>query len=67
MAAKVIKNEFYPESTITLALFKNVENAKQVRQCVMSGEFEASLLKTSMVSSGKKLSFLTFKCCVYPI
>lgn len=46
---KVLQNEFFPDSTITLALFKNVANAKEIRQCVMSGEFEASLLKPSMI------------------
>lgn len=50
MFAQVIENEIYPDSTITIALFKNVGNAKELRQCVMSGAFEATLLKPSMVS-----------------
>ncbi|XP_050410410.1 EKC/KEOPS complex subunit TPRKB [Patella vulgata] len=49
MAAKVIVNELFPDSTITLALFRNVENVKEIRQCVMNGTFEAAILKTSMI------------------
>lgn len=49
MSIRVIKNEFYMDSTISLALFRNVENAKEVRQNVMNGTFEAALLKPSMV------------------
>lgn len=49
MSAKVIRNELYPDSTVTLALFRNVDNAKELRQCVMTGKFEAALLKTSMI------------------
>ncbi|OWF48330.1 EKC/KEOPS complex subunit Tprkb-like [Mizuhopecten yessoensis] len=49
MSARVIRNELYPDSTVTLALFKNVDNAKELRQCVMTGKFEAALLKTSMI------------------
>ncbi|XP_033746711.1 EKC/KEOPS complex subunit TPRKB-like [Pecten maximus] len=50
MSAKVIRNELYPDSTMTLALFRNVDNAKELRQCVMTGKFEAALLKTSMIT-----------------
>ncbi|VDH94337.1 EKC/KEOPS complex subunit TPRKB-like [Mytilus galloprovincialis] len=49
MSIRVIKNEFYMDSTISLALFRNVENAKEVRQNVMNGTFEAALLKPSMI------------------
>ncbi|CAC5359364.1 CGI121 [Mytilus coruscus] len=49
MSMRVIKNEFYMDSTISLALFRNVENAKEVRQNVMNGTFEGALLKTSMI------------------
>ncbi|XP_060078998.1 EKC/KEOPS complex subunit TPRKB-like [Ylistrum balloti] len=49
MSAKVIRNALYPDSTVTLALFRNVDNAKELRQCVMTGKFEAALLKTSVI------------------
>ena len=49
MSVRILKNEFYVDSTISMALFRNVENAKEVRQNVMNGTFEAALLKPSMV------------------
>ncbi|ESO95390.1 hypothetical protein LOTGIDRAFT_215045 [Lottia gigantea] len=49
MAAKTINNEIYPDSTITLALFRDVDNTKEIRQCVMDGQFEAAILKSSMI------------------
>lgn len=49
MAAKVIPCGPYPECNMTLMLFSNVLNAAEVRKCVMGGEFEAALLKTSMI------------------
>lgn len=49
MAAKIIPCGPYPECNMTLMLFSNVLNAAEVRKCVMGGEFEAALLKTSMV------------------
>ncbi|KAL8560031.1 hypothetical protein ACOMHN_041501 [Nucella lapillus] len=49
MAEKCFAHALYPDTTITLALFRDVENAKDVRQAVMSGKFDASLLKASLV------------------
>ncbi|XP_048742816.2 EKC/KEOPS complex subunit TPRKB-like [Ostrea edulis] len=49
MAAEVIPCGPYPDYSITLMLFSNVENAAEIRKCVMSGEFEAALLKTAMI------------------
>ena len=50
MAEKTFCHALYPDTTIILALFRDVENAKEVRQAVMNGQFDASLLKASMVS-----------------
>ncbi|KAK7087511.1 EKC/KEOPS complex subunit TPRKB-like [Littorina saxatilis] len=49
MAEKKFHHALYPDTTIILALFRDVENAKEVRQAVMSGKFDASLLKASMI------------------
>ncbi|XP_076473035.1 EKC/KEOPS complex subunit TPRKB-like [Babylonia areolata] len=49
MAEKCFPHALYPDTTITLALFRDVENAKEIRQAVMSGKFDASLLKASLV------------------
>ncbi|XP_022299190.2 EKC/KEOPS complex subunit Tprkb-like [Crassostrea virginica] len=49
MAAKIIPCGPYPDSNMTLMLFSEVSNAAEIRKCVMSGEFEAALLKTSMI------------------
>ena len=49
MEAKIIPCGPYPDSNMTLMLFSEVSNAAEIRKCVMSGEFEAALLKTSMV------------------
>lgn len=60
MAAKVIPCGPYPECNMTLMLFSNVLNAAEVRKCVMGGEFEAALLKTSMVLHSNIMIFLCF-------
>ena len=49
MSVHIIKNDFYIDSIISLALFRNVTNAKELRQNVMNGSFEAALLKPAMV------------------
>ncbi|XP_062585686.1 EKC/KEOPS complex subunit TPRKB-like [Saccostrea cucullata] len=49
MAAEVIPCGLYPDCSMTLMLFSDVENATEIRKSVMSGEFEAALLKTSMI------------------
>ncbi|XP_046556826.1 EKC/KEOPS complex subunit TPRKB-like [Haliotis rubra] len=49
MAATVVKHALYPDATITMALFRDVTNAAELRQHVMKGEFEASLLKPAMI------------------
>ena len=58
MSVRILKNEFYVDSTISMALFRNVENAKEVRQNVMNGTFEAALLKPSMVWSPNPTRFI---------
>ena len=47
-----VHNVVYPDSLITLALFRDVVNIKELRRCVMGGEIEVALIKTSMVRSG---------------
>lgn len=47
---KSFPHQFYKDCQLTFALFMNVENAKELRQGVMKGEFEATLLKTCMIS-----------------
>jgi len=39
----------YPDCSIAMALFSDVTNAKDLKQSVMKGEFEATLLNTQMV------------------
>lgn len=40
----------YCDCTISFALFDDVKNAEELRKCVMNGEFEATLLKTTMIA-----------------
>ncbi|XP_059152478.1 EKC/KEOPS complex subunit TPRKB-like [Physella acuta] len=50
MAAHMkVTHTLYEDSTITLALFADIESCKILRQNVMSGLIEASLLKANMV------------------
>ncbi|XP_071111032.1 EKC/KEOPS complex subunit TPRKB-like [Haliotis cracherodii] len=49
MAATVVNHALYPDTTITMALFREVTNSAELRQHVMKGEFEASLLKPVMI------------------
>lgn len=49
MATQTFKHVLYPDVTISLALFRNVRNAKEIKQAVMGGKLDASLLKASMV------------------
>ena len=59
--SKILTYDVPPDSHISFALFTDVENMSEVRKCVMNGEFEAALLKTSMVSFiGLKNNFLFF-------
>ena len=51
MVEKTFVHALYPDTTIILALFRDVQNAKEVKQAVMNGQFDASLLKASMVSA----------------
>ncbi|KAL4225881.1 hypothetical protein ACF0H5_013869 [Mactra antiquata] len=44
-----VTHHLYPNFSITLALYKDVTNMEALRQCVMKGEFEATLLKPSMI------------------
>jgi hypothetical protein len=46
---KKMKHVLYPDTTIIIALFRDVENAPELRQAVMGGQFDASLMKPSMV------------------
>lgn len=62
MAAQVISCGPYPECNMTLMLFSNVLNAAEVRKCVMGGEFEAALLKTSMVLHSDFTNIMIFLC-----
>ncbi|CAL1528764.1 unnamed protein product [Lymnaea stagnalis] len=48
-AHRKIKHTIYNDSTITFALFVNLESCKNIRKCVMNGTVEASLLKSSMI------------------
>ncbi|XP_053377401.1 EKC/KEOPS complex subunit TPRKB-like [Mercenaria mercenaria] len=47
---ETVCHHLYSDCSITFALYKDVTNAKELRQSVMNGEFEATLLKTSMVA-----------------
>ena len=44
-----VSHQFYKDCQVTFALYKDVCNAKELRQSVMKGEFEAALLKPCMV------------------
>ncbi|XP_041349721.1 EKC/KEOPS complex subunit TPRKB-like [Gigantopelta aegis] len=44
-----VNNVVYPDSLITLALFRDVANVKELRRRVMAGEIEVALIKTSMI------------------
>ena len=46
---KKIRHILYPDSTITLALYSELESCKELRKSVMEGNIVASLLKTAMV------------------
>lgn len=48
--SKILTYDVPPGSHVTFALFSDVQNMNELRKCVMGGEFEAALLKTSMVS-----------------
>lgn len=48
--SKILTYDVPPGSHVTFALFSGVQNMNELRKCVMGGEFEAALLKTSMVS-----------------
>lgn len=39
----------YKDCSISLALFSDVQNAEEIKQSVMNGELEATLLNTQMV------------------
>lgn len=49
MAVLRIQHELYAQSCMDYVLFTNVGNMKDVRKSVMSGELEATLLKTQLV------------------
>ena len=50
MTAQIVPIEICPDTTVSLALFRDVENSKEIKQCIMQGTFEAALLKPSMVT-----------------
>ena len=54
---KSFAHQFYEDCQLTFALFKDVKNAKELRQSVMKGEFEATLLKPCMVWKHHELFF----------
>lgn len=45
-----VSHHLYSDFSMTFALYKDVTNAKELRQSVMNGEFEATLLKTSVIA-----------------
>ncbi|XP_060592868.1 EKC/KEOPS complex subunit TPRKB-like [Ruditapes philippinarum] len=47
---ETVCHHLYNDCTITCALYKDVHNAKELRQSVMNGDFEATLLKTTMIA-----------------
>ncbi|KAK6968649.1 Ekc/keops complex subunit cgi121 [Biomphalaria glabrata] len=48
-AYQKVTHMLYPDTSVTLALFANVESCKNLRKCVMEGTVEAALLKTAMI------------------
>ncbi|KAL3852707.1 hypothetical protein ACJMK2_016325 [Sinanodonta woodiana] len=44
-----IANQFYADSSITMVLYDELENSKEIRKCVMDGSVEASLLKPILI------------------
>ena len=44
-----VPHTLYPDKTITIALYRNVESCKELRKIVMNGELEVSILKSQMV------------------
>ena len=65
MAEKRFCHALYADSTIILALFRDVENAKEVKQAVMNGQFDAALLKASMVSTSFDLVLKLSIFCIH--
>jgi hypothetical protein len=57
---ETVCHHLYKDCTITCALYKDVHNAKELRQSVMNGDFEATLLKTSMVCSDTNFGYTIF-------
>lgn len=42
--------ELYPDTVVTLMLFKQVQNAKELRQKAVEGKIKGALINPTMVS-----------------